>query len=135
MIKGVSRANIAKSGLMLNAMSWDMLEDKNYQRPSTTTHLREEYYIQDFHGEEDLMKKRIPPKFYQVYDAEAKTPQLDKLNDNSTSTNSPSTQCVRARPVAACSSWNCVRGALLANAQSQGPTSALCVLKPKIDSE
>ena len=140
LIKGVSRAIIAKSGLSLTAMNWDMLENKNHQRPSATTHLSEEYYVQDLYGEEDsdLMKKPCGPmsrKFYQQYVSNAKKPHLAEFKDNTISTQRQPTPRARARPVAACLLFKGVRGALLANAQSQGPTSALCVLKPKIDSE
>ena len=117
MIKGVSRTNIAKSGLSLKGMSWDL--------PVTRTSHPEGYYAQDLHTPEDLMKKHISLK-------------VDQLKEKKTLTNpvgSPA-RLVRARPVAACSSWNCVRGALLANAHWKGPSSTR-VLKIvlKLDSE
>jgi len=110
MIKGVSRANIARTGLSLKGMSWNNLEDE-YQGPSRAWMHPEHNYLQDLHSEKDLMKERITLKFQQLHlkDISIFTNQVDAL--------------ARSRVREPLPSFVCVRGALLANAHWKGPSS------------
>jgi len=111
MIKGVSRANIARTGLSLKGMSWDILEE-DHQGPSRALTHPEDYYLEDLHSGKDLMKERIAVKFQQL-----------QLKDITIFTNPVDALALSRERREPLPSFVCVRGALLANAHWKGPSS------------
>ena len=81
-IKGVSRANIAQTGLSVEAIkqSWDFGEDKDRQGlPVTGLHFEEYHLREDLHGKDSMTTKRNTRKSYLLHATDTKA-RLDDEN-------------------------------------------------------
>jgi len=90
-IKGVSQANIAQTGLLTSVeaikQSWDFQEEKERQGLNTMGKHFEEYHLrEDLHGKDSMMTKRTTRKFHLLHATEADA-HLDDENEKLTNLN------------------------------------------------
>ena len=74
MIKGVSQANIAQTGLSVDAIkqNWEFRQDKDRQgSPETGLHFEEYHLRHDLHGKDSMTTKRSTRKFHRLHATEA----------------------------------------------------------------